>query len=159
MMKTTLTFCHDSSLPDCLELSSWIGLESSIQHESNNKKIFNTTTTTESAYDTWRFSHIYKDKGLPLETGELLSLSHGCMSATLPLVETAPMPYLPRCKAANVEIQDLDVTAPAIDCCNKLAGDGNTLVSQLQTSGHMLLGLNALQVIIIFSSPSDFSFI
>ena len=150
MMKTTLTFCHDSSLPDCLELSSWIGLESSIQHESNNKKIFNTTTTTESAYDTWRFSHIYKDKGLPLETGELLSLSHGCMSATLPLVETAPMPYLPRCKAANVEIQDLDVTAPAI---------GNTLVSQLQTSGHMLLGLNALQVIIIFSSPSDFSFI
>ena len=49
---------------------------------------------------------------------------------------------------------DLDVTAPdlenmgngvdAVECCNTLSSNGNTLVAQLQVSGHMLLGLNTL---------------
>ena len=83
-------------------------------------------------------------------------LTAACLSSVLPLVEDAPLPFLPRSKAANVEIQDMDVTAPdleslgngvdAVASCNLLAENGQSLITQLQTSGHVLLGLTALQV-------------
>ena len=68
------------------------------------------------------------------------------MTAVLPLVDTPPLPYLPRCQAANVEIQDLDVTSPdleaegngvdAAESCNLLASRGTELVSSLQMAGN-----------------------
>ena len=79
------------------------------------------------------------------------------MTSVLPLVDTPPLPYLPRSRAANVEVQDLDVTAPdleslgngvdAVESCNKLASQGHDLVGQLQMAGHVMMGLSALQVI------------
>ena len=51
------------------------------------------------------------------------------MTSVIPLVDSPPLPFLPRSRAANVEVQDLDVTAPdleslgngvdAVESCNK----------------------------------------
>ena len=155
MMNQSLTFCSDSSLADCLDLATWTGLETRVHQESSDKKAF-TGGHVSDVYTEWRFSHVYTDKGLPLEGCEVTPLTQGCMTSVLPLVDTPPLPYLPRSRAANVEVQDLDVTAPdleslgngvdAVESCNKLASQGHDLVGQLQMAGHVMMGLSALQV-------------
>ena len=155
MMNQSLTFCSDSSLADCLDLATWTGLETRVHQESSDKKAF-TGGHVSDVYSEWRFSHVYTDKGLPLEGSEVTPLTRGCMTSVLPLVDTPPLPYLPRSRAANVEVQDLDVTAPdleslgngvdAVESCNKLASQGHGLVGQLQMAGHVMMGLSALQV-------------
>ena len=150
MMNQTLTFCSDSSLADCLELRSWQRLEVCLQKEKAGLE-----SRESGVYSAWRFSHLYTDQGLPLHTDDLLPLTAACLTSVLPLVEETPLPFLPRSRPANVEIQDMDVTAPdleslgngvdAAESCNLLASAGNSLVSSLQASGHVLLGLRALQ--------------
>ena len=154
MMRQSLTYCNDASLVDCLELSTWQDLESRVHGESNERRVF-TSGGGDTLYDEWRFSHVYTDKGLALDVSELLPLSRGCMTSVLPLVETQPLPFLPRSRAANVEIQDLDVTAPdleaagngvdVVDSCNALASAGHSLVGAMQMAGHCMLGLQCLQ--------------
>ena len=151
MMKQSLTQCSDHLLADCLELNTWQRLEAGLQQERAGLE-----AGEKSVYTDWRFSHLYCDQGLPLDTEGLLPLTAACLTSVLPLVEDTPLPFLPRSRAANVEIQDMDVTAPdleslgngvdAVESCNVLATNGNSLVTQLQTSGHVMLGLRALQV-------------
>ena len=151
MMRQSLTSCSPPLLPDCLELASWQRLEAGLQQERAGLE-----RGEESVYTDWRFSHLYTDRGLPLQPHTLLPLTAACLSSLLPLVENTPLPFLPRCRVANLEIQDMDVTAPdleslgngvdAVESCNLLAENGQSLISELQTSGHVLLGLNALQV-------------
>ena len=155
MMSQALTFCRDSSLADCLDLATWTGLETRVHRESSDKKAF-TGGHVSDVYSEWRFSHVYTDKGLPLEASEVTPLTRGCMTSVLPLVDSPPLPFLPRSRAANVEVQDLDVTAPdleslgngvdAVESCNKLASQGHGLVGQLQMAGHVMMGLSTLQV-------------
>ena len=167
MMNQSLTFCSDSSLADCLDLATWTGLETRVHQESSDKKAF-TGGHVSDVYTEWRFSHVYTDKGLPLEGCEVTPLTKGCMTSVLPLVDTPPLPYLPRSRAANVEVQDLDVTAPdleslgngvdAVESCNKLASQGHDLVGQLQMAGHVMMGLSALQVNALKLKPELFKF-
>ena len=155
LMNQSLTFCSDSSLADCLDLATWTRLETRVHQESSDKKVFSGSHVTD-VYSQWRFSQVYADKGLPLEGSELTHLTRGCMTSVLPLVDSSPLPFLPRSHAANVEIQDLDVTAPdlenlgngvdALESCNLLASQGNSLVNSLQMAGHVMMGLTALQV-------------
>ena len=151
MMNQSLTYCSDSSLADCLELRTWQRLEVSLQEERAGLE-----GREGGVYTDWRFSHLYTDQGLPLQPHSLLPLTSACLSSLLPLVEDTPLPFLPRSRVANLEIQDMDVTAPdleslgngvdAVESCNLLAENGQSLISELQTSGHVMLGLNALQV-------------
>eukprot|EP00090_Calanus_glacialis_P046972 TRINITY_DN9495_c0_g1_i1.p1 TRINITY_DN9495_c0_g1~~TRINITY_DN9495_c0_g1_i1.p1 ORF type:complete len:2089 (+),score=822.89 TRINITY_DN9495_c0_g1_i1:455-6268(+) len=159
MARQTLAYCSDSSLVDCLELFSWQNLSSRVQQESHNRKTFSASMSGQGntdVYQEWRFTQLYKDKGLPLDKSTVLPLANRCMASVLPLVEDPPLPYLPRHQAAVVEIQDLNVTAPdletigngvdALATCNTLASSGQQLVSQLQLAGHVMLGFSALQV-------------
>ena len=149
LMNQSLTYCSDSALADCLELRSWQRLEVCLHEERAGLE-----GREGGVYTDWRFSHLYTDQGLPLQTEDLLPLTAACLTSVLPLVEETPLPFLPRSRPANVEIQDMDVTSPdleslgngvdAAESCNLLANAGNSLVSSLQTSGHVLLGLNAL---------------
>ena len=75
MISQTLTFCTDSSLADCLELRSWQRLEVSLQKERAGLE-----GRQSGVYTAWRFSHLYTDQGLPLQTDSLLSLTAACLT-------------------------------------------------------------------------------
>ena len=156
MSRQTLAYCSDSSLVDCLELFSWQSLSSKVQQESHDRRTFSAKEQITDVYQEWRFTQVYKDKGLPLDKSSVLPPSNRCLSSVLPLVEDPPLPYLPRHQAATVEIQDLNVTAPDLESvgngvnaraiCATLASSGQGLVSELQQAGHVMLGFSALQV-------------
>ena len=155
MARQALTYCSDSSLVDCLELFSWQNLNSRIQKESHSRKTFQAGQMTNDAFKEWRFSLMFRDKGLPLERSSVLPLSNRCMTSVLPVVDNPPLPYLPRHQAAAIGLQDLNVTAPDVKALENgvdaqlitttLAQNGQQLVSHLQQAGHYMLGFSALQ--------------
>ena len=124
--RQALSYCAESSLADGLELASWQLLGAAIHKQGHSRKAFSQSCGVDP-YTSWRFSPLYHDKGLPLDRYAIdyLSSMSGPRSSVLPLVrrllclllpsvDSPPLPYLPRHASANVEIQDLDVTAPEL---------------------------------------------
>jgi hypothetical protein len=122
----SLTYCEDPALPDGLELANWQALSGYIHQESHSVKAFKTSATAggseeRDVYEEWRFSPMYRDRGLPLERSTLLPQLATCLSCQLPLVaadaRTArpPLPFLPRKASCLVEVLDLDVTCPDLE--------------------------------------------
>jgi hypothetical protein len=122
----SLTYCEDPALPDGLELANWQALSGYIHQESHSVKAFKTSAAAaegeeRDVYEEWRFSPLYRDRGLPLERSTLLPQLATCLSCQLPLVaadaRTArpPLPFLPRNASCLVEVLDLDVTCPDLE--------------------------------------------
>jgi hypothetical protein len=122
----SLTYCEDPALPDGLELANWQALSGYIHQESHSVKAFKTSAAAaggeeRDVYEEWRFSPMYRDRGLPLERSTLLPQLATCLSCQLPLVaadaRTArpPLPFLPRNASCLVEVLDLDVTCPDLE--------------------------------------------
>jgi hypothetical protein len=122
----SLTYCEDPALPDGLELANWQALSGYIHQESHSVKAFKTSAAAgggeeRDVYEEWRFSPMYRDRGLPLERSTLLPQLASCLSCQLPLVaadaRTArpPLPFLPRSASCLVEVLDLDVTCPDLE--------------------------------------------
>ena len=84
----------------------------------------------------------------------MLPLVRRLLCLLLPSVDSPPLPYLPRHASANVEIQDLDVTAPDLEALGtaldakqisqEILAAGQEIVLGLQQAGHCMLAFQAL---------------
>ena len=84
----------------------------------------------------------------------MLPLVRRLLCFLLPSVDSPPLPYLPRHTSANVEIQDLDVTAPDLEALGtaldakqisqEILAAGQEIVLGLQQAGHCMLAFQAL---------------
>ena len=87
----------------------------------------------------------------------MLPLVRGLLNVLLPSVDSPPLPYLPRHASANVETQDLDVTAPDLEALGnaldakqisqEILAAGQDMVLSLQQAGHCLLAFQALAML------------
>ena len=148
-----LSYCAESSLADGLELASWQILGAAIHREGHSRKAFSHGGGVDP-YTSWRFSPLYNDKGLPLDRSSVLPLVRCLLGLLLPSVDTPALPYLPRHASANVETQDLDVTAPDLETLGAaldakqisegVLAAGQEIVLSLQQAGHCMLAFQAL---------------
>ena len=87
----------------------------------------------------------------------MLPLVRSLLDVLLPSVDSPPLPYLPRHASANVETQDLDVTAPDLEALGnaldakqisqEILAAGQDMVLSLQQAGHCLLAFQALAML------------
>ena len=127
--------------------------QTTLHREGSTSQAFSQGNSSQDPFEEWRFTSLYRDRGLPLDRSTVLPLVQASLSLLLPPVEEPALPHLPRHAAATVEIQDLDVTAPDLEslggvdaraCVAGLSSSGQDLVARLQQQGHVLLGLQAL---------------